>query len=155
MKHLGVAALLSAIVASMFWALVQNDDGLAMALQPDNATIVATGSTVYREHCAACHGENLEGQPNWQVRGSDGMMPAPPHDPSGHTWHHPDRDLIQLTKIGIARMIGDPSYRSAMPAYEGVLTDEEIIAALSFIKSTWPEAIRERHDQINAQAAAQ
>jgi len=40
-----------------------------------------------------------------------------------------------------------------MPAYEGKLTDEEIIAALSFIKSTWPKHIQQKHDAINAQSS--
>jgi len=37
-----------------------------------------------------------------------------------------------------------------MPAYENVLSDEEIIAVLSYIKSTWPEEIiRIHNEQIN------
>ncbi len=47
-------------------------------------------------------------------------------------------------------MIGDPDYASDMPVYEDVLTDDEIVAALSFIKSTWPQEIRARHDDLEA-----
>jgi hypothetical protein len=37
-----------------------------------------------------------------------------------------------------------------MPAYEGVLSGNEIIAVLSYIKSTWPEEVIEIHNkQIN------
>lgn len=36
-----------------------------------------------------------------------------------------------------------------MPAYEDVLTDEEIVAALSTIKSRWPADIRSRHDGLH------
>ena len=39
-----------------------------------------------------------------------------------------------------------------MPAFEGILHDEEIAAVLSFIKSRWPERIRQRHDEMNALA---
>ena len=42
-----------------------------------------------------------------------------------------------------------------MPAYEDKLTDEEILAVLSYIKSTWPGRIQRQHDQINARAEAQ
>jgi mono/diheme cytochrome c family protein len=56
-----------------------------------------------------------------------------------------------MTKYGIEKMIGKP-YPNNMPAYEDDLTDEEIIAALSFIKSTWPKRIQRRHDQMNARA---
>ena len=53
---------------------------------PDNRRLVALGKRIYAEHCASCHGANLEGQPNWRIRKPDGRMPAPPHDSSGHTW---------------------------------------------------------------------
>jgi hypothetical protein len=31
-----------------------------------------------------------------------------------------------------------------------VLSDDEIIAVLSFIKSTWPKDLQEYHDELNA-----
>ena len=37
------------------------------------------------QNCASCHGDNLQGQPNWQQANADGSYPAPPHDASGHT----------------------------------------------------------------------
>ena len=36
------------------------------------------GAALYAEHCASCHGENLEGAPNWRRVGEDGLYPAPP-----------------------------------------------------------------------------
>ena len=103
------------------------------------------------ENCASCHGAVLEGQANWQQRDSDGYMPAPPHDVSGHTWHHPSSYLFLMTKYGIEKMIGE-KYPNNMPAYENQLTDNEIIAVLSYIKSTWPEPIQRQHDEISAYA---
>jgi hypothetical protein len=35
-----------------------------------------------------------------------------------------------------------------MPAYAGVLSDAEIRAVLSYIKSTWSSRIRSHHDQV-------
>ncbi len=125
----------------------------ALALMPDHPDVVAVGDRVYSEHCAACHGVNLEGQPNWRSRGDDGLLPAPPHDVTGHTWHHPDTVLITLTKYGPGKLIGDPNYRTNMPSYANVLSDEEIVAVLSYIKSRWPDEIRERHDSMNAAQA--
>ncbi|WP_420405514.1 c-type cytochrome [Nisaea sp.] len=124
----------------------------AVRLRPGDTGLVAEGKIVYEAECAACHGLNLAGQPNWRERKPDGRLPAPPHDPSGHTWHHPDEQLFALTKYGPARIVGD-GYESDMPGYEGVLSDREILAVLSFIKSTWPPEIRRRHDAINMQAA--
>ena len=63
-----------------------------------------------------------------------------------------DEVLFRLTKYGVGHAIGDPNYKSAMPAYEKTLSDEQIIAVLSWIKAQWPAPIRAKHDQINAQA---
>lgn len=117
--------------------------------QPDNPSVVSQGRKVYRTYCAACHGVKLEGQPEWRRRMENGRLPAPPHDATGHTWHHPEQTLFEITKYGPAFLIQDSSYQSDMPAYEGVLTDEDIIAVLSFIKSQWPERIQTRHGYLN------
>lgn len=123
-------------------------------LRPDDLQLVALGKKVYDANCASCHGAKLQGEANWRERGPDGMLPAPPHDETGHTWHHPDVVLVALTKYGPAAMAGG-DYKSAMQGYEGVLSDEEIIASLSYIKSRWPREVVARHDQINQSAAAQ
>lgn len=115
---------------------------------PDDKTFTALGGLIYDAQCASCHGADLEGAPNWRQRGADGKMPAPPHDETGHTWHHPERQLFEITKYGLQRFAG-ADYESDMPAYQGVLTDPEIIAVLSYIKSTWPDDIRERHDAMS------
>lgn len=102
---------------------------------------VAIGRDVYAAHCAACHGVDLEGQPDWQTPLPSGRMPAPPHDASGHTWHHSDSELFTITKKGMAAVV--PGYSSDMPAFEGVLSDDEIRAVLAYIRSTWPERERD------------
>ena len=75
-------------------------------------------------------------------------MPAPPHDATGHTRHHADRPLFTITKLGVGAVV--PGYESDMPAFEGILSDDEIVAILAFIKSTWPE--RERGFQAEVTA---
>ncbi len=117
-------------------------------LRDNDLAIVALGISVYEANCASCHGADLEGQANWRSPGEDGRLPAPPHDKTGHTWHHDGDTLFQLTKYGVGALINDPDYVSNMPIYEGVLSDEEIIAVLSYIKSTWPEEIRARHNEM-------
>ena len=92
------------------------------------------------EFCASCHGANLEGQSNWRQRPSNGLLPAPPHDATGHTWHHSDEQLLRIVKDGLAAI--EPGYKTDMPAYVGVLDDAQISAILDYIKSTWPD--RER-----------
>ena len=120
----------------------------ARQADPDNAQQVALGQQVYASFCAGCHGANLEGQPNWQQRLPLGNLPAPPHDETGHTWHHADQWLFDIIKYG-GKHHAPPRYRSAMPAYHDMLSDAEMWAVLAFIKSRWPAAIRAKQEQLN------
>ena len=136
----GVAAIGLAATVNVNWPTAS----IAGANLDDLAQITM-GRAVYQQNCGSCHGVRLEGQPNWRVRKPDGKLPAPPHDENGHTWHHPDEQLFKITGSGVAALV--PGYESDMPAYEGVLSDEEIWAVLAFIKSTWPTEIRRRQER--------
>ena len=143
----------SALVLLLFAASTllasEGTDGVQTALQADNLVVVQAGEKLYQTYCAACHGPELEGQPDWRIRDANGRLPAPPHDASGHTWHHADDLLFEITKYGPNVVIGDDSYQTNMPAYKDVLTDTEIVAILSFIKNTWPEEQRNWQEQVN------
>ncbi len=146
-RVLAAAGILVASVAAvaLFWSGISAGD----PFQP-GARKAAEGASLYREHCAACHGADLQGEtPDWRSRDDEGFLPAPPHDRTGHTWHHPDGVLFEITKYGIAVAAGLPEYQTRMPAFESVLQDSEIAAVLAFIKSRWPDDIRERHDRLN------
>jgi mono/diheme cytochrome c family protein len=108
---------------------------------------IALGRTVYETHCARCHGKSLEGQPEWQTRLPTGRLPAPPHDATGHSWHHSDEVLIGVTRKGLKPYAGE-DYESDMPAFVTVLSEEKIEAVIAFIKSTWPEREREYQKRI-------
>jgi mono/diheme cytochrome c family protein len=105
--------------------------------------VLALGKQVYDLNCAACHGANLEGQPDWQTPNPDGSFKAPPHNEDGHTWHHSDQVLIGTILQGGARLTGTMSGASNMPAFEDILSEAEITAVLAYIKSTWPADIRQ------------
>ena len=121
---------------------------------PGDAARVALGERVYAQHCASCHGATLEGQPNWRSRMPNGRLPAPPHDETGHTWHHADGVLFGITKNGLVPPNAPAGYASDMPAFAGQLSDDEIWAVLAFIKSRWtaPE-VREARAQMSASAS--
>ncbi len=108
------------------------------------AVDVAQGRSLYAATCASCHGPNLEGQPDWRSPGPDGRFPAPPHDETGHTWHHPDRVLFQYTKVGgqAAMALQGVEFDSDMPAFGEILTDQEIWNILAYIQTTWPGRTR-------------
>jgi len=121
----------------------------ALAIDPDDAAQVARGAALYAAQCARCHGAQLQGEPDWQRRKPNGELPAPPHDASGHSWHHPNEYLFAVTKHGMARF-APPDYKSAMPSYVGILSDAEIRAVIAFIQSNWPPEIRARQAAISA-----
>ncbi len=103
------------------------------------------GQTLYQEQCASCHGSNLEGQDNWRSPNSDGVLPTPPHDEMGHTWHHDNQLLFDYTKLGGRRALAAISVQdfvSAMPAFDDTLSDEEIWDILAYIRSTRPERVQ-------------
>lgn len=106
------------------------------------AAEVAKGRQVYAASCASCHAANLEGQPNWRQEPPTGGLPAPPHDPSGHTWHHNDNSLFTTVRFGGAAT-APAGFQSNMPAFGDRLSDCEIWVVLTFIKSTWPPEVQE------------
>ena len=77
-----------------------------ITLKPNNEKIILLGKKIYINNCASCHGENLKGQPYWREHNNAGYLPAPPHDKTGHTWHHSDAYLFQITKYGLEELIG-------------------------------------------------
>ncbi len=99
--------------------------------RPTDPAVLVTGEALYVQHCAACHGANLEGQPNWQEPDANGIFPAPPHTRDGHTWHHPDSQLLDIIADG------GTTVNSAMPAFKDRLNQDEMEAILSYIKSFW------------------
>lgn len=111
--------------------------------EPEDAERLAVGQALYADHCASCHGALLEGQPSWKEHLPNGQLPAPPHNETGHTWHHPDDYLFETTKLG-GQATAPAGFLSAMPGFEGTLSDDEIWMVLDFIKSRWPAEIRER-----------
>ncbi len=126
---------------------------VASRADPSDASLVPQGQQVYLARCASCHGANLEGQPNWQQELPGGGRPAPPHDASGHTWHHPDALLFDITKRGSQASLPSAGV-TMMPSFASVLSDEEIWAVIAFIKSRWPAEVQAAQAQVNAQAEA-
>ena len=131
-----------------------SDDRLSSA-DPSNLEHVALGKTVYDQHCASCHGNDLQGQDNWRKRGPDGKLPAPPHDDSGHTWHHPDKVLFEIVKKGMVPPYAPENYQTNMQGWGDQLTDEQIWAVLAFIKSRWSDESRRVQRGIDENARRQ
>ena len=137
MKRMDAVLISVAAIAACSSPEAPGDDPRANS---GDAKKVALGERLYVQHCASCHGARLEGQPQWQRRLPNGRMPAPPHDESGHTWHHPDNVLFGITKGGLVPPHAPAGYESDMPAFGAKLSDDEIWAVLAYIKSHWRSA---------------
>ena len=138
------------VVGLIIVSVVRNGPADGGRANPRDRQLVARGSAIYGQYCASCHGANLEGQPNWKAELPEGGRPAPPHDASGHTWHHADELLFAIVQQGPASSTL-PGYIYRMPAFGEVLSDDEIWAVLAYIKSTWPPEIQAAQEQVNQQ----
>ncbi len=130
-----IAIFLSIAAAAILLACGSEEDEARRETSGDE--VLALGASVFATNCATCHGERGEGQPNWQSRKADGVLPAPPHDSTGHTWHHPDSVLIEIITVGGQAAYGGPGIMSGMPAFGEELSSDEIAAVLAYIKSLW------------------
>ncbi len=113
---------------------------------------VVEGQQLYQDNCASCHGANLEGQSDWRSPGPDSVLPAPPHDKTGHTWHHADNVLFDYTKLGgkAALALQGVDFQSGMPGFGEQLTDAQIWNILAYIKSSWPDRQRQVQSERSA-----
>lgn len=107
---------------------------------------LAVGQALYEQQCAECHGVAGEGEANWKQPKADGAYPAPPHDSSGHTWHHPDEQLLAIIAQGGAMP------NSQMPGFAEEMNQEEMRAVLAYIKTFWGEEERTYQAQVTKQA---
>lgn len=140
----GIAAALLAAGTVWYWSAADSP-------RPDlsDPLLISEGEQLYRLHCASCHGADLEGHPDWQERLPDGSLHPPPHDETGHTWHHADSLLFGITKQG-GQEFAPADFTSNMPGFGEILSDREIWATIAYIKSRWPEEIRERQSRMSA-----
>jgi mono/diheme cytochrome c family protein len=101
---------------------------------PNDPALTSRGKVVYAEHCASCHGANLEGQPNW--RNGSPTDACPPHRTTrpGTLGTTRTGNCSRWVKNGTAAMM--PGYETDMPAYKEILSDADIWAVLSYIEST-------------------
>jgi mono/diheme cytochrome c family protein len=107
---------------------------------------LTNGQTLYSEQCASCHGASLEGKPDWRTPDENGVLPAPPHDETGHTWHHDNQLLFEYTRLGGEEALaarGVTGFASGMPGFGDALTDDDIWDILAYIRSTWPDRVQQ------------
>lgn len=112
------------------------------------------GQVVYEQRCAECHGIDGEGQfPDAPMQPDEtGRFGAPPHNENGHTWHHDDNLIYQIINEG---GMGTADAFYPMPAFGEILTQEEIVAVVAYIKTFWTEEQRLMQAERTLQVAEQ
>ena len=93
------------------------------------------GASIYAENCQSCHGDAATGR--------QAIPGTPTHGPEGHTWHHADGQLVQIV-LGKLRIPG-----RAMPAFEGILSEQDIQDVLAYLKSSWSAEQREFQAEVS------
>jgi mono/diheme cytochrome c family protein len=107
------------------------------------------GSKLFADNCAVCHGTVGQGQDGWQQRNPDGSFRAPPHDATGHTWHHPDGLLFRTVSEG-GRDVPNLGVTSGMPAFGGTLSPGQIVAVINFLRTLWGPQERDFQAEVTA-----
>ena len=136
---------LAIAVLALGWLLLSACSSSPAEVSPTPVSVASPvptptkGRAIFVTNCAACHGVDAAGQPDWHIANADGTLPPPPLNGDGHTWHHGDGLLYRVVKLG-GQQFEDPrfpDFKSAMPAFGDQLSHEEIIEVLTYIKSLW------------------
>ena len=153
-KTVIAGAVAAAMLVGLMLARSDGESAKHAFIEASDQTLVTRGKAIYATHCASCHGSELQGQADWRTRRPDGRLPAPPHDESGHTWHHPDSVLIDIVKNGLVPGKTAPeNYESDMPAYGKILDDADIRAVLAYIKSHWSAEALKAQREVSLQSS--
>ena len=144
---------LAAIIISLLYFLNPNkkeSDNIETAITEIDEKLISQinlGKSLYVTHCASCHGDNLQGQPNWNTKkDKDGHNLSPPLNGTGHTWHHSQEQLFNIIRYGFK--IYNENYDGKMQGNEK-LNDDDIWSILAYMKSVWPESIQKKYDTIS------
>lgn len=145
MGFLAGAAVVAAL-AAILWVAFPGGVGRIPPVFSDAR--LARGQQLYAANCQTCHGGSTGGE----------MMDYPPkHNANGHTWHHPDCELVAVITTGTGPMVEmmremmAPPGAPTMPAWREKLTGDEIDAVLAYIKTMWTPEQRDLQERATRQ----
>ena len=73
------------------------------------------------------------------MKNPDRVLPAPPLNGDGHTCHHGDGTLYTYVNKG-----GKAFESPDLPSFGEILSHEEIIAVIEYLKSLWGDKVAQR-----------
>ena len=100
----------------------------AMAKAGGAMASAGSGAKVYNTNCSSCHQANGKGQP--------GVFPPLAGNP---VVNGPADKVIHIVKNGLSGKItvGSSTYNGQMPAWKGTLSDADIAAVITYVRSSW------------------
>lgn len=122
-------------------ACAPSDPGSTIKGVSYNAEQIAQGRVYYEQTCAACHGVDGRGQfPEAPFEpDATGRLGAPPHNETGHTWHHSDELLLRYVVEG---GFSDPNNFYTMPRWDSLYDRDDAALIIAYIKTMWTEEQR-------------
>lgn len=124
--------------AALVLAVASALTGCAVGDRADEQAAVAEGARLYEANCMQCHGGSTGGS----------IEDIPPrHNAEGHTWHHPDCELVAIVLEGMPQRADLPE----MPAFEDRLTEDDVSAILAYLTTWWEPDQREFQEQVTEQ----
>ena len=144
-----ISSTLGAFVAFTGWRI----ESIAWGAGPAGMfapTAEQRGERLYNVYCSTCHGgpEVVGGR-------ADTLTYPPRHDASGHTWQHPDCELLSIVRNGgddMTRALRASQARPGaveMPAFKERLSDDDIGAVLAYIKTLLTQEERQFQEQVS------
>ena len=138
-RYAAILVALIVAVAAFACSSAADEDRLQSGNAGSDGPTSRTGQEIFAATCAACHGVEGQGQPNWHVPREDGTLPAPPLNGDGHTWHHGDGLLYRIVSEGGAflEVPSVPNFKSGMPSFREQLSHDELVVVITYIKTFW------------------
>jgi mono/diheme cytochrome c family protein len=102
--------------------------GADKGVRPPSQSAMRAGQAIYVDSCAACHGQNGEGQPRLfpQLAGDTAVQAKDP------------TTTLRIILEG-SRSVPTPAQPSApaMPMFADKLTDEEVASVATYVRNAW------------------
>ncbi len=112
------------------------------------------GHVLYTAYCAGCHGDHGQGQfPGAPLEPSPitNRIGAPPHNETGHSWHHSDDLLVRYVLEG---GFTDPAAFYPMPGFGWRLSVDEARQIVGYIMTLWTDEQRMMQQRTTQQEMA-
>ena len=103
------------------------------------------GVRLYQELCAACHGPEAQGHPDWS---NPKVVAAPPLNGTGNAWKRSKQEMIAIIKKGANR-----HGTAVMPGWSGRLSESDIDDIINWYQALWPPDVYDRWREATVQSA--